>query len=246
MGLLGILKAGGAYVPFDPIYPSERIAFMLQDSRVAVLLTQQYLIEELPEHEAKDVCLDSDWESIAFQSEVNLLNEARADNLAYVIYTSGSTGKPKGVLVEHHGLCNLARAQIQAFNVHSGSHVLQFASLSFDASVAEIFHALLAGAKLYLGTRESLLPGPSFLQLLHDQAITTATLPPSILAILPAEELPDLQTLISAGEACSGDIVAHWALRRQFLNAYGPTEVTVCATISDPLKAGQSLSLDVQ
>ncbi len=239
VGLLGILKAGGAYVPLDSTYPAERLAFMLKDSQVPILLTQEHLIMKLPKHEAKVISLDADWELIAQESKITPINKTRVENLVYVIYTSGSTGKPKGVLVEHRGLCNLIMAQILAFNVHPNSHVLQFASFSFDASVSEIFMALLSGARLSLGTKESLQPGPALLQLLRDQTITIATLSPSILTAMPAEELPDLHTIIAAGESCSADIVALWSRNRQFFNAYGPTEVTICATISESLKEGQ-------
>ncbi len=109
VGLLGILKAGGAYVPLDPDYPAERLAFMLEDTRSPVLLTQNALRERLPVNNAHVVCLDADWPEIARRSEANLLAQANADNLAYVIYTSGSTGRPKGeVLLKHQGVINLA------------------------------------------------------------------------------------------------------------------------------------------
>src|SRR3712207_466744 len=101
VGLLGILKAGGAYVPLDPAYPKERLAFMLEDSQASVLLSQQRLLEDLPEHESRVVCLDSAWEGSIQDQEVNPASGATAENLAYVIYTSGSTGKPKGVQIPH-------------------------------------------------------------------------------------------------------------------------------------------------
>jgi len=151
--------------------------------------------------------------------------------LAYVIYTSGSTGKPKGVLVTHQGLCNLGMAQIRLFDLRSDSRVLQFASFSFDASIWEIVMALCSGGMLCLGTRESLLPGPSLMQFLLEHAITHMTLPPSALATLPTEELPALQNIIVAGEACSTGLVGQWSKGRRFFNAYGPTESTVCGTV---------------
>jgi amino acid adenylation domain-containing protein len=233
VGLLGILKAGGAYVPLDPAYPPERLALMLEDAEVPVLLTQKRLVESLPKHQARVVCLDTDWEIIERQSKKNPISKVKPDNLAYAIYTSGSTGKPKGVLVGHRGLCNLAEAQIQIFNVEPNSRVLQFASVSFDASIWEVVITLVTGARLVLGTRDSLLPGAALIQLLRDLAITTVTLPPSVLAVLPAEELPELRTIIVAGEACSPDLIAKWAPGRRFFNAYGPTESTVCATIAE-------------
>ncbi|NJN82946.1 MAG: amino acid adenylation domain-containing protein [Caldilineaceae bacterium] len=160
---------------------------------------------------------------------------AALSDLAYVIFTSGSTGKPKGVLVEHRGLCNLARVQIDAFDVLPGDRVLQFASFSFDAAVSEVAMALLAGATLILAQPDEMLPGPALARLLTKEAISTVTLPPSALAILPVEAYPALRTIVSAGEACSADIVARWTENAhahwRFLNAYGPAEATVCATI---------------
>jgi amino acid adenylation domain-containing protein len=231
VGLLGILKAGGAYVPLDPAYPSERLAYMLSDSQVPVLLTQEKLMSGLSEHQARMVCLDRDWGVTLRENEKNPVSGVKPENLAYVIYTSGSTGKPKGVLVTHQGLCNLGVAQIRLFDLHSDSRVIQFASFSFDASISEIVMALCSGAMLCLGTRESLLPGPSLRQFLLEHAITHMTLPPSALATLPTEELPALQNIIVAGEAGSTGLVAQWSKGRRFFNAYGPTESTVCGTV---------------
>ncbi|WP_460207482.1 amino acid adenylation domain-containing protein [Scytonema sp. NUACC21] len=231
LGILAVLKVGGAYVPIDPAYPQERLAYILSNSQVSVLLTQEKLLSGLPESQASLICLDRNWDIISQKSEVNLTSRVKPENLAYVIYTSGSTGKPKGVLVTHQGLCNLASAQIQLFDVKSDSRVLQFASFSFDASIWEIVMALCSGAMLCLGTRESLLLGPTLMQFVRERSITHATLPPSALATLPTEELPALQNMIVAGEACSTELVAQWSKGRKFFNAYGPTESTVCATV---------------
>ena len=232
VGLLGILKAGGAYVPLDPKYPSDRIAYMLSDAQLQVLVTQSPLANRLPKHEVQAVNLDTDWGVIAQESEENPVSGVQSENLAYVIYTSGSTGKPKGVLVAHKGLGNLASAQTRLFDVQPDSRILQFASLNFDASVWEIVMAFGSGARLVLGTSESLLPGENLMQLLHDQSITHITLPPSALAVLPAKKLPALQNIIVAGEALSADLVAQWSRGRRLFNAYGPTESTVCATVA--------------
>ncbi len=232
VGLLGILKAGGAYVPLDPTYPQQRLSFMLSDSRISILLTQQRLVEELPEHGATIVCLDEDNEQIDQHRQENPVSGVMASHLAYVIYTSGSTGKPKGVMVTHSGLCNFTKAQIQNFNMGVDSRILQFASFSFDASIAEFMMALGSGATLYIGTKISLLPGPPLIQLLRDYRITHITLPPSALAVLPTEELPALQTIILAGEACSIDLIRQWSANRRLFNAYGPTEATICTTLN--------------
>jgi amino acid adenylation domain-containing protein/non-ribosomal peptide synthase protein (TIGR01720 family) len=234
VAVLGVLKAGGAYVPLDPAYPRERLRFMLEDSSAGILLTEQGHARMLAAHALKVVNLDTDWPEIALESNRNPSPDVRPENLAYVIYTSGSTGQPKGVLVAHRPVCNLATAQIKLFSIDAASRVLQFASFSFDASVSEIFTALLAGATLYLTKKEALLPGTEFVELLREQAITTLTLPPSFLLAAVPDDLSALKTVVAAGEACPREAVESWASpSRRFLNAYGPTETTVCATAAE-------------
>jgi len=236
VGLLGILKAGGAYVPLDPAYPGERLVFMLEDSCVPVLLTSAHLAEKLPLHSERLVYLDKDWEEIVQQSKENPSSSVTPDNLAYVIYTSGSTGFPKGVLLAHRGLCSLATAQIELFDVQPDSRILQFASFSFDASVWEIVMVLVPGATLVLALQDSLLPGRALFELLREQKITHANFVPSALATLPDEELPALQNIVVGGESCPPSLVKRWANGRRFFNLYGPTESTVCATIAQCTK----------
>ena len=249
IGVLGILKAGGAYLPLDPSYPQGRLNFMLEDAKVSILLTHSSLASTLAplfkggwgdhKDELTVICIDKDWETITQQSQENPKNCVTFDNLAYVIYTSGSTGKPKGVLIEHRGLSNLIQAQIETFNLQPNHRILQFASLSFDASIFEIVMALGTGATLYLAKKESLLPGQPLLQLLREKAITHVALPPAVLAVLPKAELPALQTIICAGESCSEDIVKRWASGRRFFNAYGPTEATVWSTVAEINATGE-------
>jgi acyl-coenzyme A synthetase/AMP-(fatty) acid ligase len=141
-------------------------------------------------------------------------------------------------MVEHSGLVNLAEAQISIFGMSQGDQVLQFASFSFDASIFEIVMALRAGATLHVPAQEKLLPGPDLLRFLKENAITNITIPPSVLAVLPEEELPDLKTIIVAGEACPADLVSRWGKGRRFFNAYGPTEATVWATVARCLDGG--------
>lgn len=249
-GLLGILKAGGAYLPLDPNYPQERLNFMLEDAGISILLTTQQHLTRFTAKAPPDsqipnltvVCLDRDGDAIARESQQNPNSQITLENLAYVIYTSGSTGKPKGVLIEHQGLSNLAAAQIETFKLQPNHRVLQFASLSFDASIFEIVMALRSGARLYLATKEALLPGKPLIQFLDDNAISHVTLPPAVLKLLPKAELPALQTLIVAGESCSQDIVKLWAKNRQFFNAYGPTEATVWSSIAE-LNEHQKVSI---
>ena len=231
VGVLGVLKAGGAYVPLDPAYPQERLTFMMEDSGAKVLLTQQKLVDRLPVQDMKVVCVDSDREDIEGESKDDFQSGAGSRNAAYVIYTSGSTGKPKGTLLEHRGVCNLAKVQERYFDVGVGEKVLLFASISFDASVFDMILATLAGGTLYVPSQETLLIGESLGDLLREKKITAVTLPPSVLATLSPEKLPDLKTLIVAGEACSAELVAQWSEGRNFVNGYGPTEATVCATL---------------
>ena len=233
IGMLGILKAGGAYVPLDPHYPQKRLSFLIEDAELLVLLTQTSLLDHLPQHHSSHVYLDSCSEAIAQCSTKNPHSGVTEQNLAYMIYTSGSTGAPKGVLLEHRGVCNLAQAQSAAFGVEPSSCVLQFASMSFDASVSEIFVTLLNGARLYLDCQSLLSAGPDLIRLLREQEISVVTLPPSVLATLAVERLPALRTLVVAGEACSASLISSWAEGRCVLDAYGPTEITVCATIAD-------------
>ncbi|NJR57351.1 MAG: amino acid adenylation domain-containing protein [Acaryochloris sp. CRU_2_0] len=233
IGVLGILKAGGAYVPLDPSYPFERLSFILDTVQPPVLLTQNHLVDGLPACWGQVLCLDTDWNEISQASAEPLTTQVNPRNLAYIIFTSGSTGTPKGVLLEHQGVCNLAIAQQKCFPITTQSRILQYASLSFDASVWEIIMALLAGGTLILAPREDLLPGPELLQLLQTQSVTTVTFPPSVLALLPSGDLPDLKTIIVAGEACLPDIIRRWSPQRSFFNAYGPTESTVCATVAE-------------
>src|SRR6059058_5861518 len=231
VGLIGILKAGGAYLPLDPSYPAERLSFMLADAGAAVLITHSALRDRLGGHAARVVELDSEAAAIAAQPSSAPASAVRPQNLAYVIYTSGSTGMPKGVAVEHAGLSPLAAAQIDRFAITSQARVLQFASPSFDAAVSEIVTTFASGATLVLPARER--RGDGLGQLMREQNVTHATLPPVLLSEL-SEEVP-LQTLIVAGEACSADVAGRWSQGRRMINAYGPTETTVCALMSEAL-----------
>ena len=236
IGLLGILKAGGAYLPIDPTYPAERIQYMLTDSAAPLLLTQSrlkaHLSVDMPSYEV--ICLDE----TGFQSQPTtnpVVNRCMTD-LAYVIYTSGSTGKPKGVMIEHKGLVNLVRSQIDTFRLLPESRVLQFASFSFDASVSEITTTLLSGAALYLPSKYILLDPTDFTVMMADEKISHVTLPPSFLNNLSAPALPpvlpDLKTLVVAGEACPAELMGQWAGQVRFINAYGPTENSVCTSMA--------------
>ena len=242
VALLGILKAGGAYLPLDPAYPPERLAFMIADANVSAVLTHSSVQHVLAGSHQTPIALDAVRDEIARQPITAPLRTVDPENLAYVIYTSGSTGKPKGTMLRHRGLINLAAAQAQAFDVRRGDRVLQFASLSFDASISEIIMAFQMGAAVCL-IKDGLLKGGDLAQTLLDMQITTATLPPSILPLLSRNQFPNLRTLVSAGEACPLNVVQEWAARCRFINAYGPTEVTVCATYAECSKTDEWVSI---
>jgi glutamate-1-semialdehyde-2,1-aminomutase len=230
VSLLGILKAGAAYVPLDPSLPRERLAFILEDAAIRLVVTLESTASALPKGSWATVLLDAEQGAIARQPQAAPTRPAGSQDAAYVIYTSGSTGTPKGVVVEHGPVCNLAHAQRKLFAVRPESRVLQFANLGFDASVSEIFVTLAAGACLYLAAQDDLLPGPALVDLLSRERITLVTLPPSVLSAMPAVDLPHLETVVSAGEACTPEVVSRWGGRYRLINAYGPTEACVCAT----------------
>jgi amino acid adenylation domain-containing protein len=247
VALLGVLKAGAAYLPVDPDYPPARTGFMLADARPAMVVctarTAAMLPADaltLPRIEVDDPataaaiisCPDADPGAGGRRAAL------ATGNPAYVIYTSGSTGTPKGVVISHAGIGSLAVSQKEAFAVRPGSRILQFASLSFDAAVSELCMALLSGAALVIAARDRLLPAEMLTRMVRESGITHVTLPPAVLAELPEGSLNGVSTLVAAGEACPAHLAAQWSAGRRMINAYGPTEATVCATMTGPLTAG--------
>jgi amino acid adenylation domain-containing protein len=240
VALLAILKAGGAYLPLDPDYPAERLAFMLADAQAPVVITQQALRGRLTGAPDKVVLIDGDQDLIAARPTTPVLAKVTPQTLAYVIYTSGSTGTPKGVGVSHGGLANLAAAQARTLGVGPSSRVLQFARLSFDASIFEIAMALPVGATVVMVDP---VKTPDLGALMRQQAVSLATLPPSALPLLTGVELPDLKTLLTAGEACPPGLARRWARQLRLVNAYGPTETTVWATFGPWNGEGDSVPI---
>jgi amino acid adenylation domain-containing protein len=238
VALLATLKAGGAYVPLDPEYPAERLGYMLDDCTARWVLTDTAVQARLPASRAllTATVLELDaphapWDGCPDTNPDPAVLRLTPSHLAYVIYTSGSTGMPKGVMAAHAGLCNLAHAQIEGFGVTPASRVLQFASFSFDACISEVLMTLCSGATLYVPA-PGVLAGSTLHNVLRDGHITHATLPPAVLAAMPDDAvLPELQTLVMAGETASHALVQRWATGRRLINAYGPTEATVCASM---------------
>ncbi|WTG79236.1 amino acid adenylation domain-containing protein [Streptomyces sp. NBC_01563] len=246
VAVLAVVKAGAAYLPVDANYPADRVAFMLDDAQPIRVLTTSTTAQQLPLNSTPQILLDTPHTAAALAEcrDSNPTNTDRTHplhpgNTAYVIYTSGSTGRPKGVTVTHTGIHSLAVAQIERFGIDASSRLLQFASFSFDAAVSELATTLLAGAALVLGPAEGPLAGPELAQLLSRQRVTHVTLPPAALHAFPeGVGLPDGCTLVVAGEAVSGELVAQWSPGRRMINAYGPTESTVCVAMSEPLAGG--------
>ncbi|HYG79835.1 MAG TPA: amino acid adenylation domain-containing protein, partial [Pyrinomonadaceae bacterium] len=240
VGLLGVLKAGGAYVPLDPSYPRERVAYVLEDSKAAVLLTQRSMLDGLPGHGVKVVCLDADWPEVAAQSASNPRTLIDPANMAYVIYTSGSTGRPKGVAVTHASLVNYVGAASEFFGLTPADRVLQFASVSFDASAEDIFCTLTSGARLVLRSDEMLATPAEFLRECGRLGVTMIDLPTAYWHELVAggggewEAASDLRLVVIGGERALPLRLAQWhegpGRRLRLVNMYGPTEATISAT----------------
>ncbi|WP_425537611.1 amino acid adenylation domain-containing protein [Myxococcus fulvus] len=233
IAFLAVLKAGGVVMPCEPSHPPERICWLLQDSGARWLLSQDRLMRRL---EVPSGVTSLRWEEYGSRDAPAEPSAERnpsvptLEGAAYLIYTSGSTGRPKGVLVPHRGALHLAEAMGERFNLGPGARVLQFASPVFDASVSEYLQALTTGSMLHLPPSGEVLAGEALHRILREQRITHATLPPSACALLPDAPLPDLRWLISAGEPCPEDLVTRFAPGREMINAYGPTEATVCST----------------
>ncbi|MDI5972639.1 amino acid adenylation domain-containing protein [Streptomyces sp. SL13] len=223
--LLAVTTAGGVYLPVDPAHPVARRAFMLADTAPALVLVDDPARVAGLDVEATVISgVDLARYSDAPLTDADRVAPLRTANTCYVIYTSGSTGVPKGVAVAHTGLTRLIASHIDTLGVAPGHRVLQLASMGFDSCVAEVLMALLAGAVLRLGRPEALPTGA------ETAGVTHLTVPPSLLAALPAGVLAPGTVIITAGEACPAPVADAWAADHRLANLYGPTETTVCAT----------------
>ncbi|MET0398368.1 MAG: amino acid adenylation domain-containing protein, partial [Longimicrobiaceae bacterium] len=230
VALLGTLRAGGVYLPLDPAHPGERMAYMLADSGASVLLAPAAVQDSVPSFGGARVCLDADREAIAGEPDTAPESGVDPQNAAYVIYTSGSTGRPKGVVVAHRSAVNLLAGALETIGAGPGSRVLHVASIGFDASLLEIFVALLAGAQLHVADRETVLAPERLGALLKEREIDVMVTIPVLLDRLPAAEFPALLTVCMGGDRCSGETAALWSSGRRLLNMYGPTETTIYTT----------------
>ncbi|NHC37938.1 non-ribosomal peptide synthetase [Scytonema millei] len=245
VGLLGILKAGGAYLPLDPALPAENLTFRLQDAQAAIVLTQQHLVETLPPHSARAICLDADWDEIARYSDENLTSEVTVENLVYVLYTSGSTGKPKGVAIEHRQLLNYFYAIAPQLNLSTDASFATVSTFAADLGNTCIFPALCQGGCLHIVSQQRASDPVALADYCDRHAIDCLKIVPSHLAALlaspsPAKILPR-QCLVLGGEAASWNLIEQiqqYAPTCRIINHYGPTETTV-GVLTYPLETRQ-------
>ncbi|HEX6292023.1 MAG TPA: amino acid adenylation domain-containing protein [Herpetosiphonaceae bacterium] len=243
IGLLGILKAGAAYVPLDPSYPQERLAFMLEDAGVEHLVTQQAIVDALPQHSAQVVRLDADWPSIAAQPASVPTVEIQSAHLAYLIYTSGTTGRPKAVQIEHRSLCNTLLASQERFTFQPDDVLPWIASAAFDIALFELLNPLLAGGTAIVLTQADVLDLPQLVQTLT--RCTRLHAVPSLMrqivqtiraANLPADAYAAMRQVFVGGDTVPADLLS--AMQAVFPHAqitvlYGPTETTIICTSFD-------------
>ncbi|MDZ7319878.1 MAG: amino acid adenylation domain-containing protein, partial [candidate division KSB1 bacterium] len=246
VGMLGILKAGAAYLPLDPDYPKERLEYMIQDSRVSLIITQQDLVNSIPGDRAELIDLELDWAKITEESDADLENVTHPLNQAYVIYTSGSTGKPKGVQVPHRSVVNHNLAVAELFGLQPSDRILQFATINFDTAVEEIFPALMSGAAIVLRPPDAvILSGEQLTHMIEQLQLTILDLPTAYWQewvyelTLTKQELPaSLRLVIVGGDKVAAEKYVIWkrmvGSNVRWLNTYGPTEGTVIAATYDP------------
>ncbi len=231
LGMVAAAKAGACYVPLDPAHPAQRLAYLLADAGAEILLTQEHLLDQLPETSARIVCFDRDHDIWSRMSDEPLGLECRTDQLAYVIYTSGSTGEPKGVEVEQRGLANLAAWHRETYRVAPGDRTTQLAGLGFDASVWEIWPTLSAGATLYVVEEETRISPDAVIEFLTDNQIHVSFIPTPLAELVLEREVPRdmaLRDLLTGGAQLHRYRPAGVPYR--LINHYGPTENSVVST----------------
>jgi amino acid adenylation domain-containing protein len=250
VSMLAILKAGGAYLPLDPDYPVERVSYILSDADAQLLVSTARLTERLPNFAGELLDVDLVQHHLEGEAAENPQTASGPSSLAYVIYTSGSTGQPKGVLIEHHSLVSYVSQALETFGIEPGDRVLQFASISFDISVEEIFVTLAAGAALLLRTDDMLTSIPGFLRRCGELGVTVLDLPTAFWNEMvgtlgrDAGQLPaSLRTVIIGGERALSEDVETWRRatgnRVTLFNTYGPTEATIVATVAKVAGPGE-------
>ena len=238
VGMLAVLKAGGAYLPLDPEYPTDRLAFMVEDSAAQVLLTQKQLLQVLPEQRPATICIDDDWPAIAQHSEDDLEHISDAEDLAYIIYTSGTTGTPKGVMIDHGNLTNSLLASQIHFGINADDVIPCVASFSFDISIFELFSPLLVGGATHLICKQDVLDQDKFAQLLEDA--TFVHLMPAVMShfldFVKEKGIEDryrIRKLFVGGDVVTADLMKKmkevFPFAQRYIG-YGPTEGAIMCT----------------
>jgi amino acid adenylation domain-containing protein len=234
VALLGVLKSGGAYVPLDSSYPEERLSFMVSDSSVRVLITEERCKHLFPSMQKSTICLDSDWPAISLEEKSRVSSGVTQLNLAYIIYTSGSTGKPKGAMILHRGLVNYLWWAIRAYDVTAGGSVPVHSSISFDLTVTSLYPALLAGGQVELIAED--IGAQNLLAALRNKKNRTLVkITPAHLEALSLQLTPDqvsgmTKVFVIGGENLLADTLRLWrdsAPETRLVNEYGPTETVV-------------------
>jgi amino acid adenylation domain-containing protein len=234
VSLLGILKAGGAYIPLDPAYPKDRLAYMIEDSQMAMLVTQSSIKEMTSEYGVKSICVDTEWPQISVQSGENPQADVKPDNLAYIIYTSGSTGKPKGVQIIHKAVVNFLNSMEREPGITENDRLLSVTTLSFDIAVLEIFLPITTGACIVLASRDTATDGMKLIEKLTQHDITIMQATPATWRLLLESGWTGSNKLkiLCGGEALPKELAAQLTPKVASLwNMYGPTETTIWSAV---------------
>lgn len=240
ISILGILKAGAAYVPIDPGFPEERRNYIIADTQLSILVTHSQQDNRSQQGKLNYIEIDQLLNTTSGKNKVhNLSISIPSNSLAYVIYTSGSTGQPKGVLIEHKGICNTILSQKEVFQITADSRCTQFFSFSFDASVLDLFTALLSGAKLYILPEQMKQDPLSLVRYIRQHQIDVVTLLAVYFNQLNVHDLAGVKTLVLGGDKAEPEKVNTFLQYGNCFNSYGPTETSVCATVFK-LEKGQS------
>ena len=236
VALLAVLKINAAYVPLDAGFPNERIGFIVKDADVKAIVSMSPFRSKLGEFSVRQIFLDTAEPEINAKKSIRLADGEQAppaDQLAYIIYTSGTTGTPKGVAIEHPSICNFVKVAAEVYGIREGDRAYQGMTIAFDFSVEELWVPLLAGAALVPGKPGTSLVGSDLADFLLERRVTYFACVPTLLATIE-KDLPDLRILLVSGEACPHNLVVRWhRAGRTILNAYGPTEATVTATLTE-------------
>ncbi len=226
-------KIGATYLPLDQSLPAKRMQYMMSDSGTSALITVHKIIEEknLKLNAGTTICLDEEEfiDRLKAYPSADTSSVAYHEILAYIIYTSGTTGNPKGVAITHVNVFNLVDDIRESREIDPSDRVLLFSPFCFDASIRDINGALMLGASLYIPEEEEILPG-NLVKTIALHGITNSVITPSVLRTCTLEHLPHLRTIVLAGEAADASLIRTWGAGRKLINAYGPTEATVCST----------------